>query len=62
MRVTPDSPGQSQLRDAPEQASGVRPRGDTPFGLKTDYDDPWIGRFRGLKSELRMINVNPAIC
>lgn len=34
---------------------------NTPFGLKTDYDDPWIGRFQGIKSELRTINVNPAL-
>src|SRR4051794_29416024 len=25
---------------------------NTPFGLKTDYDDPWVGRFQGIKSEL----------
>jgi long-chain fatty acid transport protein len=34
---------------------------NTPFGLKTEYDDPWIGRFQGIKSELTTINVNPAI-
>ncbi|MEJ1962064.1 MAG: OmpP1/FadL family transporter [Gammaproteobacteria bacterium] len=34
---------------------------NTPFGLKTDYDDPWVGRFQGIKSELRTINANPAL-
>ncbi len=34
---------------------------NTPFGLKTDYDDPWIGRFQGIEGELRTINVNPAL-
>jgi long-chain fatty acid transport protein len=34
---------------------------NTPFGLKTEYDDPWVGRFQGIKSELTTINVNPAI-
>ncbi len=34
---------------------------NTPFGLKTDYDDPWVGRFQGIKSELRTVNVNPAL-
>ncbi len=32
-----------------------------PFGLKTEYDDGWIGRYQGLKSEVKSINVNPAI-
>jgi long-chain fatty acid transport protein len=32
-----------------------------PFGLKTEYDDGWIGRYQGLKSELKSINVNPAL-
>lgn len=33
----------------------------TPFGLKTDYDSQWIGRFQALKSELKTININPAM-
>ena len=32
-----------------------------PYGLKTDYSDPWVGRFQGLLSELKTLNVNPAI-
>jgi long-chain fatty acid transport protein len=32
-----------------------------PFGLKTEYDDDWLGRFQGIKSELVTINVNPSI-
>ncbi|HEU5282973.1 MAG TPA: outer membrane protein transport protein, partial [Burkholderiales bacterium] len=34
---------------------------NAPFGLKTEYDDPWVGRFQGLHSELTTINVNPAV-
>jgi long-chain fatty acid transport protein len=34
---------------------------NAPFGLKTDYDDTWAGRFQGIKSELKAINVNPAL-
>jgi long-chain fatty acid transport protein len=34
---------------------------NTPFGLITEYDDPWIGRFQGIRSELITINVNPAL-
>jgi long-chain fatty acid transport protein len=32
-----------------------------PFGLVTEYDDDWLGRFQGIKSELTTINVNPSI-
>jgi long-chain fatty acid transport protein len=34
---------------------------NTPFGLKTEYDSQWMGRFQALKSELKTININPAI-
>jgi len=34
---------------------------NAPFGLKTEYDDGWIGRFQGLKSEVKSININPAV-
>ncbi|MDT8281207.1 MAG: OmpP1/FadL family transporter [Gammaproteobacteria bacterium] len=32
-----------------------------PFGLETDYDKDWVGRYSALKSEIVSINVNPAI-
>lgn len=32
-----------------------------PFGLKTDYDSTWMGRFHALKSEIKTININPSI-
>jgi long-chain fatty acid transport protein len=34
---------------------------NVPFGLVTEYDDGWIGRYQGLKSEIKTINVNPAL-
>jgi len=34
---------------------------NVPFGLKTDYDDGWLGRYQALKSEIKTINVNPAL-
>jgi long-chain fatty acid transport protein len=34
---------------------------NTPFGLKTVYDDPWVGRFQGIKSELTTLNANPSL-
>jgi long-chain fatty acid transport protein len=32
-----------------------------PFGLKTQYDADWLGRFQAIKSELTTININPAL-
>lgn len=34
---------------------------NAPFGLVTEYDGDWLGRYQGVKSEVRTINVNPAI-
>lgn len=34
---------------------------NAPFGLKTEYDDDWIGRFQAVKSEVKTININPSI-
>lgn len=34
---------------------------NVPFGLKTQYDSDWIGRFQAVKSKLETINVNPAV-
>lgn len=32
-----------------------------PFGLRTEYDKDWIGRFHGVESELKTFDINPAI-
>lgn len=34
---------------------------NAPFGLKTEYDKDWIGRFQGIKSEVKTININPSL-
>jgi long-chain fatty acid transport protein len=34
---------------------------NAPFGLKTEYDNGWIGRFQALKSEVKTVNINPAV-
>ncbi len=34
---------------------------NAPFGLKTEYDSDWIGRFQAIKSEIKTINVNPSV-
>lgn len=32
-----------------------------PFGLKTEYDSPWIGAAQSIKFDIKTINVNPSI-
>src|SRR6478752_117000 len=32
-----------------------------PFGLKTEYDANWVGRFQGISSEVKTYNVNPSV-
>jgi long-chain fatty acid transport protein len=34
---------------------------NAPFGLVTEYDNSWAGRFQGIKSKVETINVNPAV-
>jgi long-chain fatty acid transport protein len=34
---------------------------NAPFGLTTEYDDGWIGRYAALTSSLKTINVNPVV-
>lgn len=33
---------------------------NSPFGLTTDYDANWIGRYQAIKSEIVSLNLNPA--
>jgi long-chain fatty acid transport protein len=33
---------------------------NSPFGLTTEYDDGWVGRYHALKSALTIININPS--
>lgn len=32
-----------------------------PFGLKTEYDKGWVGRYQAIKFDIQTINVNPSI-
>ncbi len=31
------------------------------FGLKTEYDKSWVGRYHAIKSDLKTVNINPSI-
>lgn len=34
---------------------------NAPFGLVTDYDADWKGRYQGVTSDVKTININPAL-
>lgn len=34
---------------------------NAPFGLKTEYDPTWVGRFQAVKSSLETVNLNPSV-
>ncbi|MEO8738536.1 MAG: outer membrane protein transport protein [Casimicrobiaceae bacterium] len=34
---------------------------NVPFGLKTEYDSNWLGRFQAIESKIETINVNPTL-
>jgi long-chain fatty acid transport protein len=34
---------------------------NVPFGLETEWDDGWIGRYQGLHSKVETLNINPAL-
>jgi long-chain fatty acid transport protein len=34
---------------------------NAPFGLQTEWDADWVGRFQAIKSEVRTININPTL-
>ncbi len=34
---------------------------NAPFGLVTEYDPNWVGRYHAIRSDLKTININPTI-
>lgn len=32
-----------------------------PFGLKTQYDSDWVGRYQAIKSDIETVNINPNV-
>ena len=34
---------------------------NSPFGLSTNYDMNWVGRFQALKSDLKTVDINPSL-
>lgn len=33
---------------------------NAPFGLGTEYNDDWVGRYHAVKSDLKTVNINPS--
>jgi len=34
---------------------------NVPFGLTTEYDDDWVGRYHAIRSHVETLNINPSI-
>lgn len=34
---------------------------NAPFGLQTNYDSGWVGRYQAIKSKIETININPSV-
>lgn len=34
---------------------------NAPYGLMTEYDSDWVGRYHAIKSDLKSLNINPAL-
>ena len=34
---------------------------NAPFGLKTEYNDTWVGRYHAVTSDLKTVNFNPSL-
>ncbi len=53
----PNAYFKTDLNDSIKLGVGV----NAPFGLKTEYDPTWVGRFQAIKSEVKTVNINPAV-
>ena len=34
---------------------------NAPFGLATEYDRDWVGRYHAVESDVKTLNINPSI-
>jgi long-chain fatty acid transport protein len=57
MKVAPNLYFVKKVNDQISFGLGI----NSPFGLTTDYDQGWVGRYYAVKSELLTININPSI-
>jgi len=57
IEVVPNAYIAHKLNDSVALGLGV----NSPFGLVSEYNDTWVGRYHAIKSELTTVNINPAI-
>lgn len=57
VNLVPNVYGVWKLSDTYSAGLGI----NSPFGLKTEYDSDWVGRYHAVKSELTTVNINPAV-
>lgn len=55
--VVPNFYAMTEINDRMRAGVGI----NVPFGLETDFNDDWIGRYHALNSELLTININPTL-
>lgn len=55
--IVPNFYGSTTLASGLALGLGV----NTPFGLATDWDDGWVGRYHALRSDLKSLNINPSV-
>jgi long-chain fatty acid transport protein len=57
MKVVPNLYFVKKINDQVSFGVGI----NAPFGLTTEYDQGWVGRYYAVKSELLTVNINPSI-
>ncbi|HEX7027413.1 MAG TPA: TonB-dependent receptor [Gammaproteobacteria bacterium] len=55
--IIPNAFFTTEVNDAVRWGLGIT----TPFGLRTEYDRNWIGRYQAVESELATVDINPAV-
>lgn len=56
-KVVPNLYYTNKLTDKISVGLGI----NSPFGLATEYNKDWVGRYHALKSEVKTVNINPSI-
>ena len=55
--AVPNASFSSQVTDNLFVGLGI----NAPFGMQTEYDAQWVGRYHGIDSEISTVNVNPVV-
>jgi long-chain fatty acid transport protein len=55
-RIIPNLYYNRKLSDRLSVGLGI----NAPFGLSTEYDKDWVGRYHAIKSDLKSVNINPS--